>query len=223
MASANPEVERIQEEPTWPPAGDLDPLTALWRTWTGAVFRPASFFRTIPRGPSLGPPIVYYLIVGVLAAGIDLFWSSIFALIPGIGGAWRMAGDMGATGMANVVGFLLSPIILLLGLFIAAGITHAILRIVGQIHGDFRTTTAVYCFAYSPMLFGVVPWLGDLIGGVWLVIISIMGLREAHRTDGWRAALAVLLPLGVLFAVILMIAVIAALIGVTMEGLPAGF
>lgn len=216
-------IEDHEEERTWPPAGDLDPLTALWRTWTGAVFEPTSFFRTIPRSPSLGPPIVYYLIVGVLVAGIDLFWSSVFALLPGIGGAWQMAGDMPETGLANVVGFLLSPIFLLVGLFIGAGITHLILRIVGEIHGDFRTTTAVFCFAYSPMLFGVIPWLGDLVGGVWLVVIAILGLREAHRTDGWRAALAVLLPLGLAFALIMMIAVIAALIGITMEGLPAGF
>jgi hypothetical protein len=34
-----------------------------------------------------------------------------------------------------------------------------------------------------------------LIAWFWRLILEIVGLSEAHKTDGWKAALAVILPL----------------------------
>jgi hypothetical protein len=49
----------------------------------------------------------------------------------------------------------------------------------GATHG-IGTTVRVFCYAYSPMIFGVVPVLGGLVGGIWMLVIAIIGLGAAH-------------------------------------------
>ena len=69
-----------------------------------------------------------------------------------------------------------------------------VLLVFGAAQNGFNATIRVFCYAYSPMAFGVVPVLGHVVGTIWMVVIAIIGLREAHRTETWRATVAVLLP-----------------------------
>jgi hypothetical protein len=55
-------------------------------------------------------------------------------------------------------------------------------------------TFRVVCYASSPEVFQIVPICGGLVGGVWGFAISVVGLREVHRTTTGKAAAAVLLP-----------------------------
>jgi hypothetical protein len=52
----------------------------------------------------------------------------------------------------------------------------------------------------------VIPFLGGLIGAVWALVITIIGLAQAHGTSGGRAAAAVLVPLGVCCLAVLALA-----------------
>ncbi len=56
-------------------------------------------------------------------------------------------------------------------------------------------TLRVVSYAQAPTLFGAIPLIGGCIGSVWVLVLNIIGLAAAHRTDTWRAALAVLAPL----------------------------
>jgi len=52
----------------------------------------------------------------------------------------------------------------------------------------------VISYAYAPQIFAVVPFVGWCIASIWMLVLEIIGLAAAHRTDTWRAALAVLAP-----------------------------
>lgn len=193
----------------WPPPEDGSALAAFGETWKGATLDPGAFFRRMPRPQGAGPAVLYYLIIGILVAGVGLFWD-LTGVFTGAAGDEALAAELGIGTVDPLVGFLLSPLVLLIGLLLTAGVTHIVLLMFGGARNGFATTLRVFCFAYSPMIFGVVPVLGTLVGMIWMVVVSIIGLREAHQTDGWRAAVAVLLPfvllMGLLFLAFLFIA-----------------
>lgn len=200
-------VERSDVFP-WPPA-DGDPvLGALGTTWKSAAFEPTRFFGGVPRDGGTAAAILYYLIIGILVAGASLFWDTIGDTL----GVGRDVVIADGPEISPVVGFLFSPAILLIGLVMAAGVTHLMLLLLrGATHG-IDTTIRVFCYAYSPILFGIVPFVGTVVGGVWMLVIAVIGLAAAHGTDRWKTAVAVLLPFLLLLGMVLtmLMAIVAA-------------
>jgi hypothetical protein len=103
-------------------------------------------------------------------------------------------------------------------------VVHAMLWLTGGARRPLKTTTRVLCFCYGPQLFVIVPVLGSLVGSLWMLWLAIVGLREAHETDGWRAAVAVLIPFfGMLLVMVLvMVLYMAGGAGILPGGLDIG-
>jgi hypothetical protein len=177
----------------WPPAEGRPVLPAFGATWREATFDPATFFRRVPREGGTGAAFVYFLALAVLVAGVALFWDSLSVFAGGTAND-LIASELGTEAMDPLVGFLLTPGMLAFGLVLWTAITHVLLLLFGGATHGFGTSFRVFCYAYAPALFGVVPLIGPLVGAVWMVVLLIIGLREAHGTDGWRPALAVLVP-----------------------------
>lgn len=198
----------------WPPPEGGALMAALVDTWRSATLAPAEFFRRIPREGGTGAALLYYLVIGVLVAGASLFWDMVLgqAGMP----QERVAGE-GAVGQP-VVMFLLAPVILVIAVGLAAGVTHLMLLLLRGAGKRVDTTIRVFCYAYSPMIFGVVPVVGTVVGTVWMLGLGIIGLREAHGTTTWRAGMAVMLPFLLLVgtAVLAFMALVAA--GATLRG-----
>jgi hypothetical protein len=198
----------------WPPPRDEPVLAAFGQTWKEASFDPGRFFRRLPRTGGTGPAVLYYLVIGILVAGASLFWDVVRAPA---GEEYDRMAELGVQFDPLVV-FLLSPLILLLALGIAAGVTHFMLLILRGANRPFNTTIRVFAFAYSPMIFGVVPLIGTLVGTLWMLVIAITGLAAAHETPAWKPVLAVLLPFlmlvtALIFAVLALVAAGAAILG----------
>lgn len=176
----------------------------------------------MPRQGSVASAIVYFLIIGIAGAGIQLFWRvtlfSRFDPDP----ASPLAALALSPDESPLTSFLMTPLVLLVSLFISAGIVHFVLWIAGGANAGIGTTTRVVAFAMGPQLFVIVPVLGAVVALFWMVWISIVGLREAHRTESWRAALAVLLPAFALVALIVLmfLVMLATGAGLVPVGLP---
>jgi hypothetical protein len=183
----------------WPPADNESIPSAFVRTWRGAALRPGSFFAALPEHGSLGAALLYYLPLGILISAANALWEATSGGLNPERDAVLGGGEI--TALSPLVQFLLSPLILLLSLLLAAGVTHLLLRLFGGASRDFGFTTRLFAFAYSPQLLGVIPVIGTAIGFIWMVIVAIVGLREGHRTTTGRAAAAVLIPvvIGLLF------------------------
>jgi hypothetical protein len=176
----------------WPPAESDSVVDALVDTWRGAVLHPARFFAALPPRLRLGPVLLYYLVIGVVGAALQLFWA---ILLPRPEST--LLGEIIGTNVAAtpLVEFLASPLYLLFSLYLAAGITHLLVLALVPQHRGFGTTLRVFAFAYSPVLLGVVPYLGPIAAFIWMTAISIVGIRVAHATTTGRAAGAVLVPI----------------------------
>lgn len=211
----------VQEEKSggfpWPPLEGAPIVAALGQTWKSSTFDPSVFFRQIPRDGGTGPAVIYYMVVGMLVAGATLFWRAL-SFYTGRMATDTLASELGLRALDPVVGFLLSPALLLLTLAVSAGVIHVLLLLFGGANHGFGTTLRVTCYAYSPMLLAFVPILGPVIGGVWMLVLLVVGLREAHETEGWKPLLAVLLPFFLLLLLFLVVVVMILAAATTLIG-----
>jgi hypothetical protein len=79
-------------------------------------------------------------------------------------------------------------------------VLHLFLMMAGGAKQSFETTFRVYSYAHSSIywlsiLANFIPF-AFLLVLVWLVILLIVGLSKAHETTQGKAAVAVLVPIG---------------------------
>jgi len=167
---------------------------ALLQTWVGACFRPTEFFESVGNSQDLTPALLFGVLIGwisfVIGAALlllSLFLASLFQMMrqEEIAGALMF----GIAGLAcfGLFGWLFA----LLGIFISGVIVHLFLMLFGGANQGLTMTLRVVSYAYAPQIFAFVPFL-NCIAGIWTLVLEIIGLAAAHRTDTWRAALAVL-------------------------------
>jgi hypothetical protein len=121
--------------------------------------------------------------------------------------------DVAVNPLSGVIEFLLSPLLLMVTLFVVVGICHLCLLMTGGARLGFQTSVRVFAYAYSPALFGVIPFLGNLVAFFWMIVLAVVGLREAHRTTTGKATVAVLLPTFLLCTLLIIAFTVAALTG----------
>jgi hypothetical protein len=211
-----------QEVPTtdsfpWPPQPGESALDAFAATWKEACFHPTSFYRRMPLDAPFKPVLLYYMIIGVMAAGLQLFWSTLFQFLNLAGPAENLFGARSAT--SPLVDFLLSPIITFVALYLVTGVCHLVLTMARGANEGFEASSRVFAFSYSPVLFGIVPFVGNFVGFVWMVVLAIIGLRETHRTSTGRASAAVLVPVFLLFCLLVLAVLLAMAAGLLSEAL----
>ena len=181
----------------WPPREHDSVFEALGTTWKDSVFHPASFFARMPREFDFGWVLGYYLIIGVANAAITLFWEMVLG--PGL--LTRMLQTEGGVAAGSpLLDFLLSPLMLIAGLFIGAGLVHMFLLLFRSGQNGFQTTVRVFAFSVGPQLFAIVPYIGSFIAGVWVLVLTAIGLREAHQTTMGKVIAAILVPVVLLTA-----------------------
>lgn len=196
--TAEPDTSRFP----WPPAEGESIPGAFVQTWREASLEPRRFFRAMPTDGPIGPALLYYLVIGVVAAAARLLWTLL-----GFGFEMERDAVLGEAPQAlhPLVEFLLSPLLLVAVFFAAGAIVHLLLRLFGGANGRLNTTLRVSAFAYSPAVLEWVPFIGGLAGTIWTVVVLVIGLREAHATSTGRVLAAVLLPL---FFLVILLAVL---------------
>ena len=88
----------------------------------------------------------------------------------------------------------LIPLLIFMGIVMAALMLHVSLFLVGGANEDFEATFRVVCYSAAPDLFGVLPLIGGLIGLFWKIYITVIGVREVHGISTARSVLAISLP-----------------------------
>jgi hypothetical protein len=92
----------------------------------------------------------------------------------------------------SVVAMVIAPVLILIVVFVGALIVHLFLLIVGGANTGFSSTLKVMCYATTVQVFQVVPICGGMVGGIWALVLEIIGLAVAHRTTQGKSALGVL-------------------------------
>jgi uncharacterized Zn finger protein (UPF0148 family) len=177
--------------PAW--EGDDPLIKGLWRTIWQVLLHPVKSFRA-PALPGHAWAVSFGLILGTFGAAMQVLWSRVFdqpGMIP-LPAFWWL---------------ILSPLMVLVTIYVNAGIIHLGLIMVGGAKNRFRSTLRVMGYSQAPALFYVVPFVGMAVGGIWGLVVIIGGLAGAHGISGWRVVWACVL-LFIIFAAIITIIVL---------------
>jgi hypothetical protein len=188
-------------------------FTGLWETMKLVLFQPANFFRNYKLDGTIGRPILFALVVGWISAIISATWSMfigdfmsavsqyILNRLPEFEGSewgqlqlWQQLGAGNGT-FDFIFGIIMAPFFILFFLFIFAGIYHLFLMIVKGANKNFETTFNVVAYGMAAQIAEIIPFLGTVIAWGYGIVLSIIGLTEAHETDGWKAVFAVFAPI----------------------------
>lgn len=201
--SANPLVT-ITEDPDRPPTWDDEGpfFTRLWNTWKASMFYPNTFFSKTPTDKGIGKPLLYAIIVGSVGVIIGTLWSLLFMAlkipffgVPMGGEMPEQFAQMQKIQMYMMLGMaVLSPLFITIGVFVGSGILHLCLMIVGGNKKGFEATFRSVTFAYSPMVFNLIPFCGGYIAGIWAIVLVIIGFKQTHQIPVWKAIVAYLIP-----------------------------
>jgi hypothetical protein len=224
LAEAAP-ISGGREKTHWEDRESRGFLRGLFTTLNDVLFRPSVFFKKMPVTGGLTDPLLYALIIGMAGLIFSYFWQ---ILLQGAMQEFMIPGMKAAAGR-NIYGGIViaalaffSPFLIILGLFITSGILHVFLMLVKGARAGFEATFRVVAYGHSAYIFLVIPFCGSLLAAVWVVVLTIIGLREAHETTGGKAAFAVFLPVVVccglvLVAIALFMSAAAASLGTMMQ------
>ena len=194
--------------PPTPPSTQVIPWEEPARPWFPALLETARLFLTEPRKayervPVRGDvlrPLVFALIlgwVGVAATGVytllfgDMQMNMMQAQRPDMA---NMPDFRAINRISAFVYIFLGPVLIACGLLVSSALTHVSLAILGGAKQGFSATVRAMCYAYAPSFLGALPFCGGLIGGVWTLVLAVIGISTLHSTTIGKAVLAILLP-----------------------------
>jgi hypothetical protein len=203
-----------EEYTPWESGGGF--IGAFLKTTQEVLFSPGRFFKKISSGEGYWAPLIYGLITGIIGQGAAIFWLWLLAaqFIP----MDRLPFQYSISILQIIVPL---PFQEAIAIFIGSGIIHLCLMIVRGNKSGYKTTFRSIAYSYSAYLFGVIPFIGLLFGGIYAIILTIIGVREGHGISTGKAVLAVLLPVIVIFGLIF-IAIFLAMMFVGSMGVFSG-
>lgn len=177
----------------WEHRQELGFLKAFFDTVGMVLTKPNEAFGMMRTEGGLTDPLLFALIGG--SAGMIVS----FLMQIGLQSVGFMADRNSAVlgmGIGIVFAIILMPLMLVVGMFIASGILHLCLMIVGGARKPFETTFRVVCFSSgSTYLLAMIPVCGGMIAALYNLVLECMGLARAHETEIGKAVMAVLLPI----------------------------
>jgi hypothetical protein len=191
----------VQSTP-WEQRSRIGLVAALVETTQQVFSRPTEFFRTMPVTGGMGGPLLYGVIVGYVGLVASAIYGAIFQAVAGPRlfdmphrGELEKFLPYLQGGVGLVFQIVLGPLLIAAGLFISSAICHLLLMLFGGAPRGFEATLRVRCYAEAASLFRLVPFCGTPIFVIYSLVLTIIGLSEAHGIGRGRAAAAVLLPL----------------------------
>jgi hypothetical protein len=214
-----PQPEAPNYKTAWEDGEQTGYFAGLFVTLKEVILSPGRFFRNMPVSGGLTGPLLFALIVVTIGLTFHSMWS---LLLRGPFHAFMFSeihpnGASGVRGFLSLPSALLTPLKMIFCLFIVSGLLHFVLRLLGGAARGFEATFRAASYSASPFVFMILPF-GAPIAGLWTLLLTVIGLKEAHGISTGKAAVAVFFPFilicGIMLAAaVLFMGVLAASVG----------
>ncbi len=178
---------------------------AFYETIKSSLVEPVPFFGAVAEGSGLFKPWLFAVLISIVVFICAAAYQAGFMALEGsaeIAGAIKQAilPMTVITGPLIVVFSLFFavigvPIAVSIGIFIQAALYHLGLLILGSAKRDFGATFRTVCYSMGPQILQIVPFLGGLVAGIWVVVLNIIGIKVVHETSYSKSTVVVFLPL----------------------------
>jgi hypothetical protein len=181
----------------WERREELGLWRGIFRTLRAVFLSPEGLFRTMNIRASMSETLAFGLLFGSIGVMFGFFWQ--FLLMPEKVTLFSHALFGQYTAQAVFVCILvLSPLFVILQMFVTSGIIHLLLLLVRGGKNGFPATFRVVSYGQAIHIWGLLPYIGSLIGNLWYLVVQIIGLREIHDTSYGRVIVALFIPLAAL-------------------------
>jgi len=180
----------------WENRSDLGIWQGIFQTFKSVLFSPKMLFSNMAFSEGMGEPFAFGLLFGSIGTMFAIFWQFLV-----ISYNFISLGPVIELFPVNIIFIgiiIITPIFVIISMFLIGGIMHLCLRIVRGGNNDFQGTFRVVAFSQATQILGVIPFIGGMIGSLWNLVILIIGLKEIHETSYLRVVTALLIPVGVL-------------------------
>jgi hypothetical protein len=96
---------------------------------------------------------------------------------------------------------LFTPALTLVFVYLNAALTHGVAALLGQAKRGFPATFAACAYACAPLVLLALPACGSIVGVIWVIVLTSIGMKVTHRISTGAAAASVLAPYFVLCCV----------------------
>jgi hypothetical protein len=181
-----PQREVITDPIPWERQDAYGFFPGLFLTLRKILFQPVEFFGSLPDGRPKAKALVFNLLISEFLLLIDFLWS-LFGLRARLGSP-DQPDAMGALGnspsLAFLAALLLVPVVLSVGIYLDAWVTHLLLRLFRSAKKDFNETFRVLCYSAAPTVLSAVPVAGQLLSPIiliWYMALQAIGLKKCHE------------------------------------------
>ena len=193
MEEVNNNIEQKASNP-WQDRDSIGFFKAIGLTIKQVLLKPGQFFDNLVAQDSIKEAFLFYYVVSwsivVLSMIVDGF------LKPEKHGVLSIL-------FVSIFALVLVPIMA----FVGTGFMHLGVMLLG-VKGGFKGTFNVLAYNSSSGIFYLIPFIGPIIGGIWGIIVGVIGFKRVHKFSTVRATIAYCY----LFILVFIIAFFAALI-----------
>jgi hypothetical protein len=179
----------------WENRGSRGLLKAYFRTVKQCLASPANFFSNLPSDLGYWAPTLF----GAISIAVPItFYVVLVQCLKGAAATRGLGWLIFLSAFALLGALVFASICLLL----ASLLIHGFLMLLGGARSGFQATFRALSYSQLTSLFCVIPLLGHLVGNLWGLYLSGVGLRQMHGTSTAKAFSVVLIPVLVVLAAV---------------------
>ncbi|WP_045215179.1 YIP1 family protein [Desulfonatronovibrio magnus] len=158
-----------------------------------AMLAPSAFFYKMPL-KGFVMPLAFFLLVSVIQALGTFIWN-MAGVFPTTAQHDASGLGMGMMGIGSFFIVIVYPFFMGVWLFVAAGVTHLFLMLFQSGRAGFEGTFRATAYGSAPMVLGLLPFIGPIIGAAWSLGITIIGYKQIHESTYMKVIMAMLTPI----------------------------
>lgn len=166
-------------------------IDTIKKTAIDVITNPAGFFRNMPLAGGFVEPLIFIVAMGVISGLIQ----AVLAIV-GLG--------MQVSFLMALASILIVPIVVAVFGFIGAGIFFVVWKLLGSGQSyEAAYRCVAYAAAVTPIttLLGVIPYLGAMIGLLWMMFLMVTASQEVHKINSRKAWVA----FGIIFGLFILL------------------
>ncbi len=198
-------MEQLKQAPAWEQKGGI--LSRFTRTIKDVLSAPSLFFASLPdsgyaRAFLFGwitctVGVAFFCLYGLWQ--IDMNYQANLEMLK----ANEELSKMGVSpehvldSIKELLGISLvaAPVLGAINLLVTSVLNHLGILLVSGRRLGLKVTMRATAYSLTPLLMLGVPVIGNLLGGIWAIVLQVIAMSQVHKLPTSRASLAVLLPL----------------------------
>jgi len=192
--------------PAWERIGDDGPITAFFGTILDVLRAPIRFFEELPPSGPVARIFGFWMLTTLppmVISGI-----SAFAFLQEMLEILVTAPEPMVFTIPWWVFVIVAPLLQFTSLVADICAVHMLLKMMGHARGGWRGSFRAGGYSSAPAIFGYIPYVGAMVGGLWIMLLQFVALKRIHQVPTGILILAYLLPVVVILIVAAAVVVI---------------